>query len=129
MLSYRTRNLHLHNFRVLFFLVAVVPGCRVILELHSMQETGWVKEQLNRLTLKLVDRVIVLSNRTRSYLQSVYKISPSRVCVVANGAYAVKAATVSSVTVDANHVRCAYIGSVREWQGVGLAVKALLGLR
>ena len=77
--------IHAHNPRFALVSLLALTGKTLILETHTVRQVSPVKELMTRLTYKLCDRIIVLSNSMKEELTRTYRIPAYKIQVIYNG--------------------------------------------
>ena len=126
--------IHAHNPRFALVSLLALTGKTLILETHTVRQVSPVKELMTRLTYKLCDRIIVLSNSMKEELTRTYRIPAYKIQVIYNGVDQKKFAQ----RTGPNFLRrkyqipekfvVGYVGTFHKWQGVADLARSFSGI-
>lgn len=116
--------IHAHNPRFALMSIFALVGRPLILETHAVTQMSLVKELLTKLTYKLCDRIIVLSNSMKQQVIRKYGVSSHKIQVIYNGVEIEKFTQPDkeNFAKEKQHISerfvIGYVGTFYKWQGV-----------
>lgn len=119
--SLKIDHIHVHNSRIFWLIYPFMFFRKIILEIHSLRNLNGYKNKLQDLSLRLSNKLIVLSETTRNYLIK-NGLNETKIIVVRNGVdYNLlnlrNIKVIGHVTTDGIK-KLVYSGSFYEWQGI-----------
>ena len=117
--------IHAHNVRPLFYSIFFKLFYGFVVELHSMQQLGYLKECLLTILLKFANKIIVLTEETKKYLKNKYNLK-SDIYVIKNCVSEDLDFHKPDINIFNDRTQFVYFGSFHEWQGVNKIIDALV---
>jgi glycosyltransferase involved in cell wall biosynthesis len=126
--------IHSHNPRFAIMSLLAFTGKPLILEIHTIRKVNPLKELLIRLTYKLCNKIIVLSESMKKEINRNYGVSPLKIEVIHNGVDLNEFSQTAKNDWFRNRFNISekyiigYIGTFHKWQGVEYLARSFINI-
>ena len=98
------------------------PGIPVITELHSLQPLVWYKEVLSQISYRWSNKIVVLSDAAKKYLNIEKGLADNKIAIIRNGVdynnFCASESLQSNLINFGTGPKIGYLGTFYRWQGI-----------